>query len=143
MSVTSTSAETLAGVLDQANPSKLSDALQLVKLGTLLTPTKVTLTTLTGTTHDITDVAHGSHLPILAVISLRVTAATTSTVVGSYAVTDSGGTVLTPATSTKTGLAKLSDDGTTLTFASNDVTAFVIEYIPRSTNSVTGAFVRS
>jgi hypothetical protein len=143
MTVTATAAETLKSVLDEANPNRLADALRKVALGTLLTPAKLTLTGLTGTTHNITDAAHGSNPAILSVVSLRATAATTAASVGSYAVTDAGGTVLSPTASSKVGFAKLSDDGATLTFATGDVTAFVLEYIPRSANDITAAFARS
>ena len=66
-----------------------------------------------------------------------VTAATTANTVGSYHLTDSGGTVLTPTASANIGLAKISDDGSTLTFPTSDVTAFVIEYLPRAAVAMT------
>lgn len=135
--------ETMTSALNEAHPAKLADILRKMQLGTMLTPKKVTLTGLTGTTHNITDAAHGSNPAILSVVALRVTAATTGTAVGSYVVGDAGATVVSPATSAAVGLAKLSDDGTTLTFATADVTAFVIEYIPRSAVDMTGAFVQA
>jgi len=140
---TATFKETLKTALNEANLNKLADVLAQMDLGTMLTPKKVALTGLTGTTHNITDVAHGSNPAILAVVALRVTAATTATVVGSYGITDASGTVVSPATSSAMGIAKLSDDGTTLTFASADVTAFVIEYIPRPGVDMNGPFARS
>jgi hypothetical protein len=141
--MTAIATETVKTVLDQANPNKLADALAKMDLGTMLTPKKVTLTGLTGTTHNMTDAAHGSNPAILAVVALRVTAASTGTAVGTYGVTDAAGTVVSPATSSAMGIAKLSDDGTTLTFATADVTAFVIEYIPRPAVDMNGAFARS
>jgi hypothetical protein len=142
MPVTTTVKETLKAALNEANLNKLADVLARMDLGTMLTPKKVALTGLTGATHNITDAAHGSNPAILAVVALRVTAASTGTAVGTYGVTDAGGAVVSPATSTAMGIAKLSDDGTTLTFATADVTAFVIEYIPRSAVDMNGAFTR-
>lgn len=141
--MTATVKETVKSVLDNANPNEVADALALAKLGTILTPTKVALTGLTGTTHNITDVAHGSHPAILAVVALRVTAATTAGSVGAYVAGDAGATVVSPAASTLVGVAKLSDDGKTLTFATGDVTAFVIEYVPRPAVDMTAPFARS
>lgn len=143
MPVTTVVKETVKSVLDKANPNEVADALALAKLGTILTPTKVALTGLTGTTHNITDAAHGSHPAILSVIALRVTAATTAGSVGAYVAGDAGATVVSPAASTVVGVAKLSDDGTTLTFATGNVTAFVIEYVPRAAVDMTAPFARS
>ena len=143
MPVTATVKESLKSALNEAHLAKLADVLAQMDLGTMLTPKKVTLTGLTGTTHDITDAAHGSNPAILSVVALRVTAATTGTAVGSYGTTDAGGTVVSPATSSAMGLAKLSDDGKVLTFATADVTAFVIEYIPRPAVDMNGPFTRS
>jgi hypothetical protein len=141
--MTTTFKETLKSALDEASLGKIADVLAQMDLGTMLTPKKVTLTGLTGATHDITDAAHGRNPAILAVVALRVTAATTGTAVGSYGITDAAGTVVSPATSAAMGIAKLSDDGKTLTFATADVTAFVIEYIPRPAVDMNGAFTRA
>lgn len=142
MSQTATKARTLQEVLDEANPNELADALRKAKLGTTLAPLKRTFTGLTGAaSYDLTALdasgetagkSNPNRLAALNVTTLRVTAATTGTAVGSYITTDAGGTVVSPATSTAVGIAKLSDDGKTLTFATADVTAFVIEYIPRT-----------
>jgi hypothetical protein len=48
-------------------------------------------------------------------------------------VSDAGGTALTPTAGANVGLALLSDDGKSLTFPST-ITAFVIEFVPRSEN---------
>lgn len=141
--MTATVKETLKTALNEANLNKLADVLALMDLGTMLAPKKVTLTGLTGATHNITDAAHGSNPAILAVVALRVTAAGTGTAVGTYGITDAAGTVVSPATSSAMGIAKLSDDGKTLTFATADVTAFVIEYIPRPAVDMDGAFARA
>lgn len=133
---------TVRNVLDEANPNDIPDALRRLKLGTMFTPLKRTFTGLTAagafdlTTIDATGETTGAgnpnRLAALSVTSLRVTAETTGTdATGSYAITDTGGTALNPTNSTLVGLAKISDDGKTITFLSTDVTAFVIEYIPR------------
>lgn len=155
---TATKTLTLRDELDKANPNTLADALRRVGLGKMLSVIKAVFVGLaTGASYDITTAASkaaatitgitlgiGENLPAIGrVLSLRVTAATTATVVGSYAITDKDGTVLTPATSSVVGLAKISDDGKSLTFASADVTAFVLEYIPRAENEPTEAFSTS
>lgn len=133
---------TVRSVLDDANPHDIPDALRRLKLGTMFTPLKRTFTGLTAAgafdltaidgTGETAGTANPNRLAALSVISLRVTAETTGTdATGSYAITDAGGTGLNPTNSTLVGLAKLSDDGKTITFLSTDVTAFVIEYIPR------------
>lgn len=149
MSTTTTKSRSLALVLNESNPNEIASALQKLALGTLLTPLKRTFTGLTGAaTYDLTAIdgtgeivgtANPNRLPALAITSLRVTAATTATVVGAYGTTDIGGNVVSPATHTIMGVALLSDDGKSLTFASADVTAFVIEYIPRTMSTTQAA----
>jgi len=152
MSVTTTAAKTVAVVLDAANPNDLPDALQQVKLGTLLTPLKRTFTGLTGTTCVLTAVdgtgetsgaTNPNRMAALRVNTLRVTAVTASTDTGSYIVGDVSSTGVTANDSTVVGIATISDDGKTLTFPNGDATAFVIEYIPRASVDVTTAFSRS
>ncbi len=154
--MTTTADKTIQQVLNDSNLNWIPTLLQKMKLGNMLSPVKVTFTGLTGAaTYDITSAAllagasaisgldrqTGEALPaILAVKTLRVTAASTSNSVGTYALTDTGGTVLSPTASSVVGLAKISDDGTTLTFATADVTAFVIEYVPRSATALTTVF---
>lgn len=138
---TDTAPETLKSVLDAANPNLLPSALQQAKLGTTLTPLTRTFTGLaTAATYDLTALdasgetagpTNPNRLAALSVVTLRVTAATTGATVGSYIVTDSGGTVVSPTAGANVGVAKLSDDRTTLTFPSADVTGFVIKYIPQ------------
>jgi hypothetical protein len=144
---TATIAPSLQAALNAADPNELADILRLIKLGNILTPLKRTFTALTGAaTYNLTaldatgetvGVANPNRLALLALRTLRVTAATTGTTVGVYALVDSGGAALTPNTSSVVGLAIISDDGTTLTFPSADVTAFVIEYVPQSASSMT------
>jgi hypothetical protein len=137
-----TTPRTVRSVLDDANPNDVPDALHKTLLGTTLYPLKRTFTGLTAAgefdlttidgTGETTGAANTNRLAALTVTSLRVTAETTGTdATGSYAITDASGTGLNPLNSTVVGLAKLSDDGKTITFLSTDVTAFVIEYIPR------------
>lgn len=125
--MTVTANQTLAGALDEANPNKIADALQKVKLGSLLTPTTETISQASATT-----VALAS--PALLVSSIRVTGGTA--LAGVYKVTDSGGT---PVDSATLGVATISDDGATLTFAAA-VTDCVVQYIPRSNTDVTSDF---
>jgi hypothetical protein len=96
-----------------------------------LQPTKVTFTGLTAADFfDITSGPLGGQAPALAIAALRVTAGAAA-FVGSYAVSDTGATPISPAASTVVGLATLSDNGKTITFpAGAAVTAFVLEHIP-------------
>ncbi len=145
--MTTTRDQTYGEILDSANLGKLDAALQAVKLGQALSQVKVVATGLTGdASFDITTAAvkaastitgiylpDGTNLPAIGdVVSLRVTAAGTGTTVGAYAITDAGGTALSPTTSSRVGLALLSDDGKLLMFPSADVTAFVLTYRPRA-----------
>ncbi len=157
MSVTTSERQTLAVVLDRANPNQVSDALALVKLATMLNPVKITLTGITADASvDITaflkgdstltidsglaGLATGEALPpILMVKTCRVTTSGTAGTVGSYVMTDAGGTGVTAATSAVAGLALLSDDGTTITFTTT-ITGMVLEYIPRSDTTFSTLF---
>lgn len=128
MASTVTTPPTLQNKLDRAEPGNLADVLRQIKLGTMLTPTKKTLSALAASaTHNITDAAHGSLAPILKVTALRVTGGAAAA--GVRIITDSA--ALAAAT-----VAALSDDGTTLTFE-DTVTGFVLEYIPRSAVDMT------
>jgi hypothetical protein len=147
--MTTTRDQTYGEILDSANLGKLDAALQAVKLGQALSQVKVVATGLTGdASFDITTAAvkaastitgiylpDGTNLPAIGdVVSLRVTAAGTGTTVGAYAITDAGvgAIALSPTTSSRVGLALLSDDGKLLMFPSADVTAFVLTYRPRT-----------
>lgn len=130
---TTTVFESIAAILDKANPETLADALRRVKLGTILTPLKKTFASLTGAeVHDLTDAEHDNMPPVLMIIALNVTAGAAAA--GARMVGDVG------ATPSATVVA-LSDDGTTLTFEAH-VEDFVIEYIPRSDVDITSAFKR-
>ena len=140
--MTTSIAQTMQSALDKGGPAIVGDAASQMKLGTMLTPLKRTFTGLTGAaTYDLTALdgdgetagaGNPKRLAALCVNSLRVTAATTATAAGTYAVSDIGGAVVSTATHTAVGVALISDDGKSLTFATADVTAFVIEYIPRA-----------
>lgn len=149
MSVTTTQTQTLQTVLDRANPNQLGDALSLVRLARMLDPVKITLTGITAsatvnlptflkgvstlTINDgLTGLATNDPLPaILIPKTIRVTTSGTANSVGTYVVSDAGGTATSPTASTVAGIALLSDDGTTLTFPTT-ITGLVLEYIPRS-----------
>lgn len=135
---------TLRDILDKANLNDLATALQRVKLGRRLSSVKVTISGLTASaTVDITsaaalaaatvvglNLADGERLPAIELVkTLRVTAVGTGAT-GPRVVTDTGGTAVAPSSGIA-GVAKLSDDGTTLTFEGT-VTGLIIEYMPRS-----------
>lgn len=155
--MTLTANKTMQQVLNQSNLNWLPTALQLLKLGNVLSPVKVSVTGLTAaaaidiTTTTFRDAATISGLDretadllpqILSVKTLRVTASGTANSVGSYGVSDAGGTAVSPTAGANLGIALLSDDGRTLTFPTT-VTAFVIEYIPRSATALTSVFVQT
>jgi len=149
MSVTLTTPETVGQLANRANPNQIADILHKMQLATMMDPVKITvagiaalaaidLTALkkgdgfTTINSGLAEWIAGQGLPaILAIKSLRVTASFTANTVGSYVVTDDGGTGLTPTAGANVGIAKLSDDGKTLTFLTT-ITGFVIEYIPRA-----------
>jgi hypothetical protein len=135
--MTATANTTLQSALDQARPGQTDDALRLMKLGTMLTPLKRTfagltsaaffdLTTIDGT-GETTGASNPKRVAALSVATLRVTAGAAAA--GARLVTDAGGT---PSAT----VATISDDGKTVTFEAG-VTAFVIEYIPRSNTDMT------
>jgi len=138
---TSTKTISLQAVLDRANPNDLAPALQQLLLGTKFAPLKRTFTGLTAaasfdlTTIDGTGETVGAgnvnRLPVDIVRTLRCTASGTANSVGSYGVSDAAGTAVSPTAGANMGIALLSDDGKTITFPTT-VTAFVIEYMPRT-----------
>ena len=133
MSITTTISETLAGVLDVADPNEVAAALRLTRLGTMLTPLKETITLAApGTVFTLSK-------PALKVVTCQVTV---GTVTGDRIMTDSAGTVRAPHDAAAPGVAKLADNGTTITFDAS-VTTIIVTYIPRSYTDVTGAFKRS
>lgn len=161
---TQTFAHTLAVALAEANPNTLADALRAYSIGEHLSPQKwafstspgATMWTITGAT-AYAGASPGSKTPalpiayntlpaILAVGTLRVTDGVSGGQ-GMFIVGDAGATAqllqVAGASGGQTlgapGIARLSDDGTTLTFP-EAVKGFIIEYIPRSRTDVTSIF---
>jgi len=158
--MTTTKTETLQAVLDKADPNLLADAVRKLAFGKQNAIVKVTVTGATASaTFDITTPAFaalgavtisgiddpepaGEGLPALGeLLSLRVTASGTAGAVGTYILTDAGGTAIVPpgGASAAVGIAKISDDGKTITFP-NTVTGFVLQYRGRSPVAVTTTF---
>lgn len=147
MPTTTTADITLQQELNKGNAGKLPTLLQKMKIGNVLGgAVKVVAASLTAAaSFDITTSAvrsastitgldrESSDLlpPIMVVKTLRVTASGTANSVGTYIVSDAGGTAVSPTAGANVGIALLSDDGKTLTFPTT-VTAFTLEYVPRS-----------
>lgn len=142
---TNTKIQTLQEALEKAEPNTLADALRKLGFSKSQSKVKITVAALTAAAAiDVTTaavkaaatisgitLANGENLPAIGkVVSLRVSTSGTANTVGSYAITDDGGTVVSPTASANVGLAKLSDDGKTLTFPTT-VTGFVLEYYPK------------
>lgn len=146
--MTTTARSTLKSALDLARPGQLEVILAKMKLGTMLTPLKRVFTGLTASaTADLTAIdgtdetvgaSNTNRLAALAVTYLRVDASGTAASVGSYVVGPPTATLLIPpgGANTAVGVARLSDDGKTLTFP-NTITGFTIQYIPRSSVDMT------
>lgn len=138
---TVTDPQTLQDVLDRANPTDVPDALAQLKLGTVFAPLKRTFTGLTAAaafdltlidgTGETAGLGNPNRLPANLVRSLRVTASGTANSVGSYVISDAGGTAVSPTAGANAGIALLSDDGKTVTFPTT-VTAFIVAYMPRT-----------
>jgi hypothetical protein len=109
--------QTLEIGLSQANPGFLADALRKVDLGSMLYQQVETITQSAATTVTLAKPAFGP-----AGVCVRVTGGVS---LGAYLVVDSGGIAVN--VGSEIGVCKLSDDGLTLTFASN-VTACRVVY---------------
>jgi hypothetical protein len=146
--MTTTRVDTTEQILKKADPNEINDAFHKMDLGTMLTPRKHTftalasaaaqdITTLAALAADVATPALPSNVlnlpPILSVIALRVTAGAAAA--GVRTIGDSGATA-------SATVAKLSDDGKTLTFEAA-VTAFVLEYIARPNTDMTAKFAPS
>lgn len=144
--------------LDKGNPNTIADVLRAARLGRQLQPIKVVFAGLSpeAAAIDITtaaskalstitgiDLDTGENLPAIGqVLSLRVvTSATAATSVGSYGMTDAGGTAIVPpgGASAALGIAKISDDGKTITFP-NAIAAFTLQYLPRAAVNMTDTY---
>lgn len=145
---TTTVAETIQETLEKADPNTIPDAFRKMKFARMATVIKVTVAALGATaTPNITSaavkaaatiagvvLASGENLPPIGqVLSLRISASGTAGSLGTYAVSDAGGTAIVPpgGASAAVGVALLNDAGTVITFP-NTVTGFVIQYVPRS-----------
>jgi len=109
--------QTLELGLSQANPGFLADALRKVDLGSMLYKQVETITQSAATTVTLAKPAFAP-----AGVTVRVTGGVS---LGAYLVVDSGGIAVN--VGAEIGVCKLSDDGLTLTFASN-VTACKVVY---------------
>lgn len=140
--------KTIKDVLDQSDLNELADVLKALKAGTMLSRVKVVAAGLTAAaSFDITtaafkalstitglDLATGENLPPIGVqLSLQLVASGTAASLGAYILGDVAATPAIPAggASVTPGVARLSDDGKTITFP-NTVTAFTLSYMPRS-----------
>lgn len=146
--MTTTRNETLRSVLNDGNLNEIDSALARAKLGNMLSEVKVVVSGLTAASAiDITTAAvkaaatitglelqSGENLPAIGTLkSLRVSASGTAASLGAYIACDDGATAIVPpgGAGAAVGVAKLSDDGKTLTFP-NTVTGFVLTYRPRA-----------
>lgn len=142
MSTTTTYIRSLLKVLDEALPGEFADAMRSVKLGTMLRPLKRVFTaqaasatmdlTALDATGETAGIANVARLAALLVTYLRVDASGTAASVGNYIVGPPTSTLLIPpgGANVAVGVARLSDDGKTLTFP-NTITGFTVQYIPR------------
>lgn len=153
--MTTTADITLQKVLENSDPNQLADALRQVG-GKRHAVIKVVFAALANVAaQDITTAAakaaatisgidelpDGENLPAIGeVLSLRSTAGAMA-VHGTHVVSDAGGTPIVP-TAAIPGVATVSDDGKTLTFQAG-VTAFVLQYRPRSEAAMTSKFASS
>lgn len=143
---TTTRTRSVQEVLDNANPNELGPALAKAKLGTTLAPLRRVFTGLAAAaSFDLTAIdatgetpgaANPKRLAALSVTALQVTASGTATSLGAYIAADSSATAIVPpgGAGAAVGVAKISDDGKTITFP-NTVTGFTIQYIPRVLSS--------
>ena len=148
--------------LRDANPSSLPDVLRKVHLSHQLATVWAWFQGLSAaTTFDITraasktaattdtsnpiagiTLADGENLPAIGkVVTLRVTTGTANQ--APYIVTDAAGSAIAPtggSSPSAPGVALLSNDGKSLTFSAN-VTAFLLEYIPRAAVTLTDSYL--
>lgn len=144
---TATKNQTLQELLRTPTPDLLANLLKELGIDKATSVIKAVVTGLAATaTPDITSAAvkaaavitgvsleTGENLPpIGALIALRLTASGTAPSLGVYVFGDSGATAIVPpgGAGLAVGVAKISDDGKTITFP-NTVTGFTIIYIPR------------
>jgi len=153
MAATTTLLNKTRDVLDKADPGKVSDVFRNMKLGTMLAPLKRVFTGLTAAaSFDLTAIdgtgetagaANQARTAVLNLNYLRVDASGTAASVGNYIVGPPTSTLLVPpgGANVAVGVARISDDGKTITFP-NTITGFTISYIPRSAVDVEAKFER-
>lgn len=146
----------LRQVLNSGNLSDMDAVLKKIKLGNMLSAIKIVVAGLTAAAAiDITTaavkaaatisgitLATGENLPAIgAFLALRVTASGTAASVGNYILGDSTSTLLVPpgGANVAVGVARISDDGKTITFP-NTITAFTLMYMPRPDVALTTEF---
>lgn len=137
---TDTANRTLKDELDSANATTMPAALAKVKVGTHLTLIKETITLAAVAASVNLATLSVAKRPAWIIKSLRVSDVTggASARVGTYVITDAAGTALDPQADSP-GVAKLSDDGVTLTFAAT-IKAIVIAYYPMPDTDLTSKF---
>ncbi len=152
MSTTSRNQD-IRDALNSGNPAAIATALKKIKFGNMAGVIKVVAAGLTAAaSFDITTAAFkalstitgitlltGENLPAIAsVTALRVVASGTATSLGVYGIGDTGATAIIPpgGAGAAMGIAKISDDGKTLTFP-NTITAFTLIYVPRADVALT------
>lgn len=139
--MTTTKTNTLQEELELANPNTIADALKAAGLARQLASIKATFVGLaSASAHDVTTAASRAAATVVGAVlettevlppispgcEVRVTAGAAAA--GPRQITDAGGTA-------SATVAKLSDDGKTLTFEAG-VTAFVLVYRPASVNAL-------
>ena len=142
MPTTTTKERSLQDVLNNANPQDLPDAIAQLGLGDIANPFVRTFTGLAASaSFDLTAIdgtgetagaANPKRRAALIVSNLRITASGTAASLGSYVAGDANAVMIIPpgGASVAVGVARISDDGKTITFP-NTVTGFVISYVPR------------
>ena len=128
---TVTANATLKDVLDEANPNQLADAMQQMKLGTMMTVLEESITISSGTVIDLTaDSVAGK--AALMVLGVDVTAGTAT-----------GVRMPAPSTSTPTTTAvAVAADGTTLTFEAA-ITVATVRWLPVPDTAMTADFPKT
>lgn len=152
MTTTTTVIDDVRAEANKGQLGTMGDIARKAKAGDMMSSIKAVVTGLTAAgSHDITSAAFkaaatitgitlrtGENLPpIGSLLALRVTAATTASTAGTYVFTDVSGDMISATTHTVVGVARISDDGKTITFPTADVTAFVLEYMPRAQTDMT------
>lgn len=140
--------KTARAILNESDLNELADLLAHLKFGTSQARIKVVAAGLTAAaSFDITtaafkalstitgiDLATGENLPAIGIpVNLQLVASGTAGSLGSYILGDVAATPAIPAggANVTPGVARLSDDGKTITFP-NTVTAFTFTYYPRT-----------